>query len=396
MEKLAHALETVIKNHPALATTFRFNEDGEIVQHYTPEVLSEIRVEKITEFEFDSMKDTLVQPFKIIGGKLHRCRVFETEKSGYVFFDVHHTLFDGTSLKVFMGNVGKAYMGMLPDPDYYYLMLQNREDMRNTPFYDESRAYFEERFNGVEWSSYPQIDHQSRENEMGELFAELGIEQAQMSAMERSYRISRNEFFITCAALAISIYNKKNDIKLSWIYNGREDMTMMSTVGLLFRDLPIGVRLKEDMTLRELFADVHDQVQKGIEHSCYPYVDLNNQVGSGESAYLLYQQDIRDMGGLEGMNVTTVEIRQNQAASQTILDMEILDGVEGLILMIDYAASRYKDESIERYKDIFVRVAQSLVTHNSQSDVTIGTIRKKIEDRKNFFMKIMGIFRKKK
>ena len=171
---------------------------------------------------------------------------------------------------------------------------------------------------------------------------------------------------------------------------------MMSSVGLLFRDLPIGVRLKDDLTLRELFADVHDQVQKGIEHSCYPYVDLNNQVGSGESAYLLYQQDIRDMGGLEGMNVTTVDVRQNQAASQTILDMEILDGAEGLILMIDYAASRYKDESIEHYKDIFVRVAQSLVTHNSQSDVTIGQIRKKIEDRKNFFMKIMGIFRRKK
>ena len=396
MQKMAEAMHTAIRNHSALLTTFHFNEDGEIVQRYTPEVLQDIYVEKISEFEFATLKDNLVQPFKMIGGCLHRCRVFETEKSGYVFFDVHHTLFDGTSLKVFMGNVGKAYMGMQPEQDLYYLFLQNREDAVESEFYEESRKYFEERYEGVKWSSYPKVDHESRENEMGELFAPLGIEQPQMKAVERQYKVSRNEFFITAAILSIAIYNKENDIKISWIYNGREDMTAMNTVGLLFRDLPVGVRLKDAMTLRELFAEVHTQVQKGIEHSCYPYVDIHNQVGGEEAAYLLYQRDIRDMGGLEGMNVETIDVRQNQAASQTVLDMEILDGADGLILMIDYTASLYDDESMNDFKDTYLRVAQGLVTHNSQKDVTIGEIRNKYTNKKNFFETIAGIFRRKK
>ena len=394
--KMAEAMHTAIRNHSALLTTFRFNDDGEIVQRYTPEVLQDIRVEKLSEFEFSNIKDNLVQPFKIIGGCLHRCRVFETEKSGYIFFDVHHTLFDGTSLKVFMQNVGKAYMGMQPDPDLYYLILQNREEEANTAFYEESRRYFEERFENVEWSCYPETDHDSRENEMGELFAPIGIEQPQMKAVERHYRISRNEFFIAVATLAVSIYNRKDDIKLSWIYNGREDMLAMNSVGLLFRDLPVGVRLRDDMTLRDLFSDIHDQVQKGIEHSCYPYVDIHNQAGGSEAAYLLYQQDIRDMGGLEGMNIETIDIRQNQAASQTMLDMEILDGADGLELMIDYTASLYDDESMESFKDIFIRVAQGLVTHNSQTDVTVGELRKKYSNKKNFFETIIGIFGRKR
>lgn len=394
--KMAEAMRTAIRNHSALLTTFHFNDDGEIIQRYTPEILQDIRVEKLSEFEFNNIKDNLVQPFKIIGGCLHRCRVFETEKNGYIFFDVHHTLFDGTSLKVFMQNVGKAYMGMQPDPDLYYLILQNREEEENTEFYEESRRYFEERFENVEWSSYPETDHDSRENEMGELFAPIGIEQPQMKAVERHYRISRNEFFIAVAALAVSIYNKKDDIKLSWIYNGREDMLAMNSVGLLFRDLPVGVRLRDDLTLRDLFSDIHDQVQKGIEHSCYPYVDIHNQAGGSEAAYLLYQQDIRDMGGFEGMDIETIDIRQNQAASQTILDMEILDGADGLVLMIDYTASLYDDESMESFKDMFIRVAQGLVTHNSQTDVTIGELRKKYSNKKNFFETIKGIFGRKK
>ncbi len=396
MEKMAETMRLAVRNHPALLTTFQFNADGDLIQRYSPEIERDIRVEKLSEFEFDEVKDTLVQPFKIVNGPLYRIRIFETEKNGYLFFDVHHTIFDGTSLKVFMGNVGKLYMGMLPDPDFYYLMLQKREDDENTPFYEESRQYFENRFKDVKWSSYPKMDMESRENEMGELFAALSIEQPQLKAIERVYKISRNEFFIAVAALSISIYNKENDIKLSWIYNGREDMQMMSTVGLLFRDLPVGVRMNDKMTLRDLFADIHDQVQQGIKYSCYPYVDKNNHVGDGEAAYLLYQQDIRDMSEMDGMNIEAVDIRQNQAASQTVLDMEILDGKDGLQLMIDFAASKYRDESMENFKNIFVRIGQALVTHNSQEDVTIGELRKKLTDKKNFFIRIAGKFRRKK
>jgi len=395
-EHLAKAMETVIKAHPALLTTFEYNDEGDLVQCYKPEIFQPIHVEKLSEFEFRFVKDTLVFPFKIVGGRMYRCRVFETEKAVYAFFDVHHSLFDGTSLGVFMGGVRDAYMETPLDPDYYYLLLQRREEAVNTAFYEESRVYFENRFEGVNWSGYPRIDHESRENELGELLVPMGIEQPQMNAMERAYKISRNEFFITVAALAISIYNNASDIKLSWIYNGREDAQSMTSVGLLFRELPIGIRFHDTDTLRNVFADVHEQVQKGIEHSCYPYVDLHEQIGTNESAYLLYQRDIRDMGGMEDFGIETVDVRQNQAASQTILDMEILDGAEGLQLMIDYAASRYDDASMEKFMELYLKLAQSLVTHNSQSDVTIGEIKAKVKDKKNFFQIVKGLFSRKK
>lgn len=396
MEKMAETMKTVIARHPALLTRFSWNKDHELVQSYHPELQQDIIVEHLTEFEFRYVRDTLVYPFKIVGGQLCRCRVFETEKAGYVFFDVHHSVFDGTSLKVFMSDIGKAYMGLEGDPDYYYLMLQRREDIVDTEFYEESRRYFEGRYDGIAWSSYPKLDHESRENETGELFAPLGILQPQMRALEKAYKISRNEFFITVAALAISIYNRCPDVKISWIYNAREDAENMTTVGLLFRDLPIGIRFHDSDTLRNVFADVHEQVQKGIEYSCYPYVDSRSQVTEGESAYLLYQRDIRDMGGMDGFGVELVDIRQNQAASQTILDMEILDGADGLTLMIDFAASRYTEASMEHFKDIYVKLAQALVTHNSQADVTIGEIREKLEDKRNFFKTIAGIISRKK
>ena len=175
----------------------------------------------------------------------------------------------------------------LSDTDYYYLLLKNREDALHTAFYEESRKYFEDRYGGIEWTWHPAFDHRSRKNELGELIVELGLTQPQLAAVERSYKITRNEFFITVVALTVSIYTNTNNIMISWIYNGREDVQNLSTIGLLFRDLPVGVRLKDDETVRELFADVSDQVQKGIEHSCYPYVEKNGLNFNNETVYLL-------------------------------------------------------------------------------------------------------------
>ena len=112
---------------------------------------------------------------------------------------------------------------------------------------------------------------------MGEIFAELEIEQSQLQDIEKSYRISRNEFFITVTALAIFIYNNRPDVKISWNYNGRESIEYMTSVGLLFRELPVGIRFRTDRTIRDVFEDVQDQVRKGIEHCCYPYVDFKGE-----------------------------------------------------------------------------------------------------------------------
>ena len=53
-------------------------------------------------------------------------------------------------------------------------------------------------------------------------------------------------------------------------------------------------------------------------------------------------------------------------------------------------------ESIEHFRDLFVKLAQCMVTHNSQSDVTVGQLKAKVSDQKNFFRMVKGIFTWKK
>jgi hypothetical protein len=64
--------------------------------------------------------------------------------------------------------------------------------------------------------------------------------------------------------------------------------------------------------------------------------------------------------------------------------------------MIDYAASRYEDESIARFKDLYIRIAQAMLNHNEQEDITIGKLKAGLSDRKRIFSRrVSGLFRRK-
>lgn len=384
LDRLASAFGQAIRNHPALLTTFRYNEENQLVQRYTPENFQDIHVERLTEFELKYVRDRLVYPYQMMGGRLYRCRIFETEKAGYVFFDVHHAVFDGSSFRVLFQSVMRAYQGLELQKDYYYLMLRRREQDEQTEDYQQSRAYFESRYEGIAWDTYPRIDQASRGKKIGELQVPLGVEQAQMQAVERAYRVSRNEFFIAVTLLSISLYNGTRDIQICWIYNGRDDLRMMQSAGLLFRDLPVALHLEDRMTLRQILTDVHDQVRGGIEHSCYPYVE--KQGTEKEFACLLYQQDMRSGGSLQSFHVQTIDILQNQAASENMLDIQVLDGETGPELIFDYAADCYRAESIQRFKNLLIATAQELATHFSKEELTYGDIRRKIAENSCFSM----------
>ena len=376
MNLLADAVQKAIDAHPALMTAFSFNEDGEMIQSYRPELFKGVQVEKVTEKEFSTIKDNLVQPFKIVDSCLFRCRIFETEEAGYFFFDVHHTLFDGTSSKVFLADVLKAYAGQDLELDKYYYIVSRREEITQSDFYNESKEYFENRYGKVDWQTMPAVDHETRENEDDEIFTMIPVDAAGLEAVENNYGVSRNGFMISAALIATAIYNRKPDILLSYIYNGRNDTNEMAAIGLLFRNLPAAERFTKTKTLKNFYADVMDQINNGMAHSCYPYVELGASCVTEDIECVLYQDNLRAIDEVPGL-LGTIDIRHNKAASQNCLDLEVLNEEDGLVLMLDYASSRYDKESIERYAKIFNTVAAVLVGFNDHGDVPMKKILRK-------------------
>ena len=388
LSRMAKSIEMAIKNHPAFSTIIQFTEDGDVIQYYDSQMPVTVALEKISTCEFEKIKDTLVQPFKIVNSPLFRCRFFETEDAAYLFFDVHHIIYDGTSSKVFTNSVINAYMGAPLENDYYYLALQRREQIQLTDFYNESCKYFEDKYESVKWTVCPKVDTETRENKLGELSCAAEVMPAELSLLEKKYMLTRNEFYIAVTLLAIAISTNAHDVRVSWVYNGRDDLVSSSSVGLFFRDLPVALRLNAEMTLRDIFAEVHEQVQNGIKYSCYPYNEIEAPPVDDDDTCILYQRDLRDIGDFGGLDVEQIDIRQNKAASQTVLDIQILDGEAGLQYVFDYAASRYKKETMSEFQNLFKSVVAAIVNNANTDAYTFEQLKRDARGKKGLLQRI--------
>lgn len=375
MEKLTASVNASIRNHPALLTTFFFDEDGKPMQKYAPESQQDVVLEQISEAELETLKDSLVQPFKMINSPLFRCRVFETEAAGYLFLDVHHTLFDGTSSKVFLSDILSFYFDQPLEPDYYYYNIRKREKATWSDFYLECKDYFDKKYfnNGIQWQKYPKIDNETRENDNDDIFYRLPLETEAYNRALKLNSLTPNAFFVTANILATAFYNQYKNIMVSWIYNGRENMNELSTVGLMFRDLPVAVSLSEKLKITELYADVVEQINQGIEHSCYSAIEQNGTVVDDDIICVLYQDDLREIDDVPGL-LGEVELKRNYAASQSVMDIEVLKSEDGLEIMFDYAASRYNLPSIERYRDITGATVKALIACTDNEQATVKSV----------------------
>ena len=395
LERMAKAIEMAIKNHPALRTILQYNENGELIQKYDSKMPAVIRPEKISEDELNKIKDTLVAPFKIINSPLFRCRLFETENAAYLFFDVHHIVFDGTSVNIFMNSVINAYLGAPLETDYYYLVLTRRKQMELTDFYEESRQYHVNTYGNEKWTTYPKFDRKPQENKLGSLSCNETISPVHISSVEKKFMVSRNEFFIAATLLAIAISTNKNDVQVSWVYNGRDDLASASSVGLLFRELVVALRLCNKTNLRDIFAEIHKQVRNGIKYSCYPYMALKPQNEDGDTACVIYQRDIQKIGDFVGIKVREVEIAHNNAAAESVLNIQILDNDDGLQYVFDYAAGRYKQETMADSQNLFKSIVAAIVNNANTDGYTFAQLKKDVRGKKGLLQRIKAIFAKK-
>ena len=125
-------------------------------------------------------------------------------------------------------------------------------------------------------------------------------------------------------------------------------------------------------------------------------MENSSLVVEGDVASVLYQRDIRDAGDLDGMKIETVDIRQNNAASQSVLDIEILDSDLGLRLSLDYASSRYERSTMERFRELFLRITAVLVHADGAEYLTVKGLRDEVQKNHYFFRKVMSVFSKRK
>ena len=248
-------------------------------------------------------------------------------------------------------NLDRLYRGKKIFPDYWPQYLTEYEALTSSNEYDECRKWYEERYNPASFSTYPLPDFPEDKypNAQGITTHILGIDAGRIQT-------SHYTFFNAASLLAIAAYNNTPDVMLTWTDNNRQNKRFLHTVGALMRDLPIAVRL-EGMTIGDLFGSINEQMKSCAEHSCYPYtLTLDDELVCS-----IYQGRLYETPQYLEIFDGEIDMRRNSPGSQNILDIEIEEYDDGLQVLLDYAAHRYRPDSMKRFAEIYARTVQRLI-----------------------------------
>ena len=244
-EKLKAALLKTISAHPALNTTLTVDTDGQICMK-TVETSFVIPVFTLSEEEFVQRKKNLVRPFDLKGERLARFEIYQTPNSLYLFEDIHHLIYDGSSTAILAKDLRRALDGLEPETEKLsaFDFAEHEAAWLSS---DESKIsfdYWTKLLSGCETNCIPEPDKWENKRSQAWLTRDLPLDETIFSTLRHRAGCATSAFFTTAFAYLLSVYTGQDDVLFNTIYAGRDEYNI-NTVGMFVRTMPFRMDFQE-------------------------------------------------------------------------------------------------------------------------------------------------------
>lgn len=361
MKKMSAAIIKTAQAHPACFSLVE-EHNGTVFQKYVPDLITDVKIEKNSEAEFQAIAKNLIQPFNLLKEPGFRFRLFETESAKYFFIDTHHVFCDGLAKCIFVYDLDKVYAGQEIEQDAWLSYLEQRENAKLLPHYRESKLYYENLYGDAEWSKYPKTDFEGNgKNEQGFLFRDIDFSDNDWQIL-REYNLTQNDFFIIVSLLSTAIFNNSENVMNKWTYKGRWTKQHRNIIGNMIMKMPVALKLK-NMTISQIFKSVREQVKGSLSHRDYSYIHLDKKILEDDILCSTYQSDLYSVPSkINLFESMAADLETNgYNVSDNIMYTEFRNQDKQFFILFDYAAHKYKSETVDKFFDTINKCAHKLL-----------------------------------
>ena len=377
IEKFIKCFNQVIRHHPAYLTTLHKNDDNSYVQIYRPDLFTDVKLEKMEEKKFqEEILPKILTNFQdaLFDKLLINYRVIETENYLYQLMDHHHVFFDAFSIKLLMENLEKLYKDEPIITDMYYLRLKELEDMKKDIKYNDMINYMNTVYNLKEPCGCPKKD-----SGLGDVkgldFCKFKIPEInnKLEALFKGNDKLYNNFIVLASMLSIAKHANKKDIMVTWSYHGRDSPKCKFIAGNLVRLYPIRIKFEEKMKISELNNEITKQSKDLLKKLYYPHILYSED---GEIMNDIYQKDFNKVENFCGIKRESVKVPPRNL-DEGVFNNQVIDACysmteDGLEVEWQYPFNRYKKETINSFRDYFIKYCDKLAAHwNDNNEIDL-------------------------
>lgn len=384
-EKIESALKEIFRRHEIFRTVLVVS-NGKLVQKVYEQAEVKIEYQESNESVEQILKE-FVKPFDLGRLPLVRVKIVKAGiKKHYLFLDMHHTIFDGVSIGIFINELNHLYRGEKLEP----LKIQYRDyavwqrKWQNSENYKKQEQFWMQMFKEEVPALELPCDYERpkvQNFEGSSVKFELGRELTK-KLKKQAGKDGMTLFMLLFGAFSIllSKYSGQEDIVAGTAEAGRHHADLQKLIGSFINTLAIRTRPSGEKTIREYYKEVKENCFQALECADYPLEELlekreiHHEMGRNalfDTMFILENVEDTDIL-MDGLTFRSYEL-ENKVSK---FDLLLVGNEEHEILSFElkYAVKLFRRETVQRLKDSYLRILEEIVRNPEQKIKDISVL----------------------
>ena len=385
VDRLKTAIVKAVDAHPFIKTRLSLNEDGDVCMRRMDADFSFDR-DSVNMLAFDSldeMKNHLVKPFKLIGGRLFRISIISLPDERYFFVEMHHLISDGTSMGIFLNDISRAYSGENLDVESFsgYEVVIGEEHIRTAKRLEETKRYYEKLLDEAETQSLPVGDMAdgtavgigATNAKSAGLYEKVGAytHVSDVKQFCRENALSMNAFFSAAFGHLLNGYLNTEGSVFAGIYNGRNDSRLSNTVAMLVKTVPIVASAKPGESVVAHVKRFGRQLLDTQANDLYSFAELSRNMNVNADVMFAYQGDDFAFDQFCGGNAALITL--DLGSEKAPLNVNVFLVGEQIRYSFEYSKDRFSSEYIKAMADRLDFAVMQMLQVARMADVSFMT-----------------------
>lgn len=381
-DRFCEAVRHAVAMHPAFGVSIVTSKGMPVMKSCAAYLEAEVQ-EGVTE-DIEETTRAFVRPFALGEEPLYRMALYRTdghETSGqgrihwYFLFDVHHLIFDGTSVKVFLEEIASLYQGEEPEAEEISLMDVSvyEETVKDTPKYQAAREYFKQKLGETDADEGLIKDYRPKtvSARSGKIWMSLGETLSPMAAQQfaKQKGISENTLFLGAFAYALGKYTGSSKSLFCTVNNGRHGVEYAESVGMFVRTLPICQSFDENVLIEDYLQEFQKNFYETMEHDVISFAELAKEYGIASDILFVYQGEMFSGLTLDGRQYPAVPIDTGEV--QADISVMVMKNRNGYEISMDYRRDLYREETARGLQKMFLQVLQGMLSSRRLKEISL-------------------------
>ena len=362
VNKLRKAINKFFEKHPGIFTIVRKDDEGNFYKECLKE---EIEVPLIEVDKID--KKALVREFNIFDSHLYRFELLKVKKEYYLFFDFHHIIADGGSMKLFIDALEPLYEGKDIDKEEQssFEYGNYEKELLKSDEFKKAEAYYKEKYSGLDAESTVVEDIKEDKASHNTIKRELKISPKDVKAFTKKEGIKTSTYFISAFLFLLSKVNMDKEAIIATIHNGRSK-ELKNSFGMFVRTFPLYINFEGINDTKEMLHKVNEELTNNVNNDLYSFSKVVSNLGISPEILFAYQGDYMFKTNFLGKEVVAEQIDEKDGKG--IMSIEIHRYNDKFLIWFEYRNDLYLESSINQLIDLYDIILNKLLEAPAKLD----------------------------